>query len=167
MKEQAKPSLLEYLKYLLPFVIAILMVVGYIYFVYFLMEQSKNAENDHWERMILIFKSIEAIVFAASGFLFGQQINRKRAEKAEEREQRAQTEKNDAIQIAEKAVIEVEDAKSQRDYEKQRGLNLAAAVIANGLPPKELKYKYDEGDDFRTIPSSLYFKVKKLFPELE
>jgi hypothetical protein len=37
-----------------------------------------------WERYIYLYGAVEAIAFAAAGFLFGREVNRQRAEKAEE-----------------------------------------------------------------------------------
>jgi hypothetical protein len=40
-------------------------------------------EEIHWARLTFLFNSLEAVVFAAAGALFGTQVQRARVEKAE------------------------------------------------------------------------------------
>ncbi len=112
-----KVTPLDYLKYILPFLIAIGVLVAYVYFVMFLLDEIK-AENNDWARMMILFSSVEAIVFAAAGFLFGQQINKKRAEKAEEAEKEAKDEKKEIKE--EKKAVEMEKKISKAEERKAK-----------------------------------------------
>jgi uncharacterized protein HemX len=64
--------------------LAIVVVGGYIGLLLWLPSQL-NVDEKAWTRITWIVKGFEAIVFAAAGFLFGRQVNRERAEKAEQR----------------------------------------------------------------------------------
>ncbi len=99
---------------LIPYLIAIGILVGYGFFIYFLIGKADAKEPD-WSRLIYLFSGVEAIVFAAAGFLFGREVNRKRAENAE-------TERKQAVK-------EKEVAKKQVFDERKKGLMLGAMAI--------------------------------------
>jgi hypothetical protein len=44
-----------------------------------------TADERHWTRATYLFGSVEAIAFAAAGFLFGREVHRQQAAKAEQR----------------------------------------------------------------------------------
>ncbi|KKL57828.1 hypothetical protein LCGC14_2231500, partial [marine sediment metagenome] len=75
-----------------PYIIAIGVMIAYGFFIYFLIGKV-GAEDPDWSRLIYLFSGVEAIVFAAAGFLFGREVNRKRAENAEEEKKRAEIKK--------------------------------------------------------------------------
>ena len=66
-----------------PYVIAIGILIAYGFFIYFLLGKVDGDERE-WSRSIFLFSGVEAIVFAATGFLFGREVNRKRAQNAEQ-----------------------------------------------------------------------------------
>lgn len=51
-----------------------------------------GVDETHWNRMVFLHKGVEAIALAAVGYLFGREVHRERAEKAESR---ANTAEND------------------------------------------------------------------------
>ena len=63
-----------------------------------------------------LLSRVEAVVFAAAGFLFGREVNRARAEQAEERATTAQIQKS--------------EAENQRTEAITKGKNLTAAINA-------------------------------------
>jgi hypothetical protein len=75
-------------------IVAVLALAGLGVFVIFLTQRTDSPEPT-WGRYVYLFGAIEAIAFAAAGFLFGREVNRQRADKAEQRadnaEQRAST----------------------------------------------------------------------------
>lgn len=75
-----------------PWVFAAIILIGYALFVNYLVGKT-NAENDEWIKLTYIFGSVEAIVFTAVGFIFGREVNRSRAIKAEQNEAKAKKEK--------------------------------------------------------------------------
>src|ERR1051325_3701224 len=79
-------SILSFIQGIVPLVVAIVVL-------YFFWTQLKsmmslaqaNAAEPLWSRSAYIYGGVEAIAFAAAGFLFGREVHRKRAEEAEKR----------------------------------------------------------------------------------
>ncbi len=71
-------------KEIVALVVAILAVIGFPIFLYYMLGLTK-VEEIEWNRAVYLFSGVEAIVYAAVGYLFGKDVNRERAEKAEER----------------------------------------------------------------------------------
>jgi hypothetical protein len=69
--------------------IAILAVVGYTAFIYVLYQQVGTAEPG-WSRKVLLFTGVEAVAFAAAGWLFGREVNRSAVEAAKAATSQAQ-----------------------------------------------------------------------------
>ena len=72
-------------------VIAAVVFVIFVIFGYFLVKEADTASSMSWERWVYVFGAAEAIAFAAIGWLFGREVNRERAEKAEDKADKAQT----------------------------------------------------------------------------
>jgi hypothetical protein len=68
-----------------------------------------------WARMVYLFGGVEAIAFAATGFMFGKEVHREQAEKAETR---------------------ADDEKTRADNADTRGRQLAEAIRTLGHPDK-------------------------------
>jgi hypothetical protein len=66
------------------FVMAVVLVLGYFGVDYMLFDRALSLDDGKWNRAMLLHGGLEAIVFAAAGYLFGQQVNRARAENAEQ-----------------------------------------------------------------------------------
>lgn len=62
-------------------VVILLIFVGFAIYVLGL----TDTQEPQWSRAVYVLGGIEAIAFAAAGFLFGTEVNRRRAENAEER----------------------------------------------------------------------------------
>jgi len=77
-------------------------LVGYmLYIVNF-----KDGLTDlNWARSLYIFSGIEAVAFAAAGYLFGREVNRRRAETAEEKA-------DEEGKIADQAIADATEAQS-------------------------------------------------------
>lgn len=58
-------------------------LTGFGVFVIALVYQLKLPENE-WSRALFLLNGVEAVAFAAAGFLFGREVNRGRAENAEQ-----------------------------------------------------------------------------------
>ncbi|MGJ8735460.1 hypothetical protein [Zobellia laminariae] len=136
----------------LQYVIAISLLIAYSFFIYFLIGKVDSGDPS-WSRLIYLFSGVEAIVFAAVGFLFGKEVNRQRAEKAE-------TEK--------KAVEEQkEKIKDEKVAEHNKGLVLGAMIMQaeNG----QKKSADNRGLEMKMSSSELQGiaeKAKQLYPEL-
>src|SRR5437868_764188 len=67
---------------------AAIVLTGFGIFVVFLLGKS-GADEIKWARLAWVFSSVEAVAFGAAGALFGSNIQRSRAEKAEEQARRS------------------------------------------------------------------------------
>jgi membrane protein involved in colicin uptake len=65
-------------------VAALVAMLAFGCFVYYMLGQTKTAETE-WTRAVYLFQGVEAVAFAAAGFIFGKEVHRERAEKAEKR----------------------------------------------------------------------------------
>lgn len=107
------------------FKLAIIILVAYIIFIAFMLYES-GKEDLIWTRMLYLFSGLEAIVFAALGYVFGKDIHRIRAEKAEENADQAKKE-------TDKAKKETEIAKEKAQQEKEKGIQLSTAIISRNV----------------------------------
>lgn len=62
---------------------AIGILLAFVAALVFLFVLAPRVPEVLWERYIYLYGAVEAIAFAAAGFLFGREVNRQRAEKAE------------------------------------------------------------------------------------
>lgn len=117
---RAVSALATSLKDLLAPFVAIVIIVGFIASIIFLLVQT-SVSDLQWARDVYLFGGIEAIAFAAAGFLFGTQVQRQHIQGADERAKQA----NDrAQQSDERAMSATADAAAT----KARAESLAAAI---------------------------------------
>lgn len=67
-----------------PFAVGLVVLAGYAMFLGY-MRRHVGAGEPQWSRLVYLFGSVEALAFAAAGFFFGREVNRARAEAAENR----------------------------------------------------------------------------------
>jgi hypothetical protein len=79
-------------------VIAAVVFLIFVIFGYFLVKEADTASSESWERWVYVFGAAEAIAFAAIGWLFGREVNRERAEKAEDKADEAQAKAQEELQ---------------------------------------------------------------------
>jgi len=97
-------------------IFAFMIFIGYFIFIYFLIDKTGGTVNEtQWSRYIYLFSGVEAILFSAVGFIFGKEVNRTRADKAEKKEEEANKEK--------------EAAKDKANAEAAKGKKLAEKVL--------------------------------------
>lgn len=99
----------------LSYVVAIAALLAFAWFIIFLLHRTNTSELE-WTRGVYLLTGVEAIVFAAAGFLFGREVNRARAEQAEARAATAEVQKS--------------EAENQRIEAVTKGRNLAAVINA-------------------------------------
>ena len=68
--------------------------------------------QQQWDRLIFLLNGVEAIAFAAAGYLFGKEVNRQRAEKAEERAEEAEGDATNGRALA--TVVKAKAARASR-----------------------------------------------------
>ena len=100
----------------LRWVVAIVVVVLFAYFAYFLVDHADTTNQREWERWVYVYGGIEAIAFAAIGWMFGREVNRERAENAEQR---------------------ADVAGEREKAERETGAKLAGLVVGGGGQGRE------------------------------
>lgn len=100
---------------------AFFVLIGYATFIYFLVGKVGSG-NEAWPRLTFLFTGVEAIVFSAVGFVFGREVNRSRAEKAE----RYAKEADEDRKLAEQKEL---DALAKAKEETLKGENLAKEIL--------------------------------------
>jgi hypothetical protein len=93
---------LSFAQGIVPLLVAIVVLYIFWSLVKQMMGQTKAPELE-WSRSAYLYAGVEAIAYAAAGFLFGREVHRQRAEQAEERAEVAQKQ---ATEATEKAVEE-------------------------------------------------------------
>jgi len=74
-------------------VIAIAALAFFVWQVFHMQGLIKaNAPELEWTRAVYLFGAVEALAFAAAGYIWGREVNRQRAEKAEARADKTQGE---------------------------------------------------------------------------
>ncbi|MGS0524860.1 hypothetical protein ACU8V7_06330 [Zobellia nedashkovskayae] len=133
--------------------IALAVLIAYGIFIYFLIGKVDSGDPS-WSRLIYLFSGVEAIVFAAVGFLFGKEVNRKRAEKAE-------TEKKEVEEQKEKI-------KDEKVAEHNKGLVLGAMIMqAESDQNKSMENRGLEMEMSSGELQGIAAKARKLYPELD
>lgn len=85
-------------------VIAIAALAFFVVQVFYMQSLLKaNVPELDWTRAVYLFGAVEALAFAAAGYLWGREVNRQRAEKAEARADKTQGE----AEVAKSTVAEV------------------------------------------------------------
>ena len=92
---------------------------------------TRSANEITWARLVYLFGGLEAIAFAAAGYLFGREVNRARAENAEARADEAQADSVEAKQDAAKANADAEKA-------MEKGQTLAKFITSRVAPEGDL-----------------------------
>jgi hypothetical protein len=90
------------------FIFAALVGVGFAVFAVFLVANADTTDSQEWERWIYVFGAVEAVAFAAVGWVFGREVNRQRAEQAEDR---------------------ASEAAAKEKEEREKGATLAGLVV--------------------------------------
>jgi hypothetical protein len=132
-----------------PLFVAVVALVGFASIIAYLLSRTLAATELEWTRAVYLLNGVEAIAFAAAGFLFGKEVHRQQAESAQQLAKEAQEEAADARVTAaqsERSSIEAET----------KGKAVAAAVRAissaqNGVKEADFEALGPLGE--RKIPS--------------
>ena len=96
-----------------------------------------------WGRLIYLLNGVEAIAYAAAGFLFGREVNRARAEKAEEARDDAMTTAEEARETAADARVKATKAETAHET--------AGRAIKTALQAKKVSNQSDRGATYGTL----------------
>ena len=92
------------LKDILAPIVAIAALLAFAWFIIYMLGLTQ-AEEPEWTRAVYLFTGVEAIAFAAAGFLFGREVHRKEAQKAGERADAADKRATEAQNSATNAAV--------------------------------------------------------------
>jgi hypothetical protein len=142
---------------LLPYVVAFLVLGVFVYFAIRLMGLTTEANESEWARYVYVFGGIEAIAFAAAGFLFGKEVHRAQAESAEKRatdaEGKAKESETEAVKGRELATF----IKARAEAVRTQAARAAEVGFRGTKPAAELGSVQAELDEISSV-------AKKLFP---
>ncbi len=85
-----------------------------------------GAVETQWTRAVFLFSGVEAIAFSAAGFLFGREVNRQRADTAEETSKNLSEKTNDAVAKSAEAIANGRALRALIDAKLQAGPGLIA-----------------------------------------
>jgi hypothetical protein len=80
-----KEGPLQGLKNAFAIAVAVIAIVGFGVLVAYLFADASSSSEQVWLRRVYLFGGVEAIVFAAVGWLFGREVNRQQAQEAQQR----------------------------------------------------------------------------------
>ncbi len=139
----------------IPYIIAVAALIAYGFFIHFLLGKV-GADEPQWSRSIFLFSGVEAIVFAAAGFLFGREVNRKRAQNAEEEKKLAEKQR--------------EAAKEKEVEERKKALILGAMAIQSEKMSSQTTDSRTTLEGMASQQNSLVGiaeTARKMYPELK
>ncbi len=138
-----------------PYIVAIMVLIAYGFFISFLIGKV-GAKDPDWSRLIYLFSGVEAIVFTAAGFLFGREVNRRRAENAEAEKEQVNKQK--------------EEAQTQAVEERKKALVLGAMAIQGERSSSGTTGSRTAMEGMESKQSSwgsLAETARKMYPELK
>ena len=146
------------------FWLALSLILVYITFIIYLMRRAETMGEEQpleWARYLFLFTGIEAIVFTAVGYIFGQDVSRKVEQSAD---QRVENEKNEKAN----AQKETEKAKKETETAKENLIRLQEAVISDAYQVEMYNQKatsnyeaFDTTKDTGLDPSLLMVNMSK------
>src|SRR5438093_6902468 len=121
--------------------VTLLSLAGFSAFVIYLLMEI-GAKEPAWSRRTYLFAAVEAITFAAVGWLFGKEVHRERAGAAEKRagtaEAKAGVQAEEAVKFRERgfalrhAIVAATQGHRELAPHLRQGLGAAAEPVVNG-----------------------------------
>ena len=138
--------------YLAP-IVAFLFLTAFAIFIIYLLRLT-NEHEIQWTRAIYLFNGVETIAFAAAGFFFGSEIQRKRADRAEKQIQEIEK----VLAYAQKEIIkEVTKGKFLHDaLQSKLQERINADERANNHETAEKNISYADLREIANLASRLF-----------
>lgn len=115
--------------------LAVLIAFGIL--VIWMLSTARYTNEMVWQRQIYIYGSVEALVFAAAGALFGVQVKREQVAKAEQRATTSEAEASEAKRSERIAASDAERGRAQAATIRGIAASAAANGSASGQGPTE------------------------------
>jgi ATP-dependent protease HslVU (ClpYQ) ATPase subunit len=93
-----------------------------------------TAAETQWTRAVFLFSGVEAIAFAAAGYLFGREVNRQRAEAAEDSSKKLSEKATEAVAKSAEATANGQALTSMIDSKLEAASALGAIPGGQGQP---------------------------------
>jgi hypothetical protein len=133
--KRKKPDRASAIWVAVPFIVAILILIGFAWLIMYLMGEAQDASELEWTRAMYLLNGVEAVAFAAAGFLLGREVHRQQAEKAEERATEANQQADNAKETAAQAETRAMEMKTKAESLKAAIEAKAAAQPRQTQPP--------------------------------
>ena len=132
--------------------VAVSLVIVYVIFVAVLFSRAEEVSPDTWIRFTMLLTGVEALVFAATGWLFGREVNRARAEAAEKGKDKADEKAEAAQALVTDAAVERKSAQEQASILKRAVLSLeGASVSESGGPQRRVLKAFEAGEESPSV----------------
>ena len=132
--------------------VTIALIIAFGALIIFLLSEVSSSQSE-WERYVYLLSGVEAVVFAAVGWMFGKEVHREQAEKAENR----------ASQATQSHI----EATAAAATEHERGLALGRAILAHHTTaPQPAAHEQRLTTMGTTAPDPLLQLAKETYPEL-
>jgi cytochrome bd-type quinol oxidase subunit 1 len=114
-------------------VVAIVILAGFAVLLYHMYQVAPTREETLWNRSLVLFGSVEAIAFTAAGYLFGKEVHREQAQKAEQRAEEKTAEAGAARAAAAEAKAKGESLKKAIEAKQP---SLSRGTMDESLQPR-------------------------------
>ena len=102
-------------------IIGLAIFVIFVILIFQLLNRVATKDEVEWTRLVYLLSGVEAILFSATGYFFGEKASRERAENAESSAVGAEEEKKEAVK-------EANDAKVSEGIVKEKARILASSI---------------------------------------
>ena len=138
--EQARNTGFDVFKQVVTLLVAVAALVAFAVLIARLMN-SLTIPQSEWDRAMYLYNGVEALAFAAAGFVFGKEITRERAEKAERRAAGAQEEAKAARQETKALAQDILGTAEAEEGEAETvALNTVDPALARRTAQRRLAY---------------------------
>jgi hypothetical protein len=145
-----------------PLGVAVITLVCFGILLIYMLTLTSSASEIQWQRAVYLLSGVEAIAFAAAGFLFGKEVHRQQAEqataRADQAEEKAAAAQQNAI-LANRTAIEVRT----RARALTAAINTKASAYAESAPPG-VEFSPGQPPSHQTDLEDLQRLANELFP---
>lgn len=148
---------------MIPVLVAVMALIFFGIELYYMQGLiAAGVPDPQWSRAAYLFASVEAIAFAAAGFLFGREVNRQRAERAEAHSDKAQEEAGEAQTTAAAVVAKAQSLREMANLKAGGQNQRTTRYVTLGAQAETATHAATQSD-----LEELAELAKRLFPSAE